>query len=118
MGYNNQYTQASASISQFGVARTITAGAASTDNASALAAGRYLFRVETESIRVRGPVAEGTAATATDMLFEAGDVFYVDIGSEAAEQFVSVIRGGAADATVTVCGTSPNTSAAQPPAWS
>ena len=103
--------------SRFGQARILTIGVGSTDNSAALRVGRYMFRVTAGSIHVRGPQAADTLATTTDMIHEAGDIFYVDIGTEAAEQFVSLIRDGAADATVYVCGVSGDAPVAQPPTW-
>ena len=50
------------------------------------------------------------------MYFAAGEAFFVDVGIEAADQFVSMIRDGAADATVSVCGTN-EAASAQPPTW-
>lgn len=98
-----------------GTARRVTPGAAAVNNATALAQGRYLLIVEVGQVRVVGPVAETTSATATDHLLSAGESWTFYCGSTAAEQFVSVIRE-AAGAIFTVSGADPHTTA-QPPDW-
>lgn len=104
-------------VQLFGQAREFaTAGAGAIRNATALARGRYLFRVVSGSCRVRSGGA-AVVADATDTRFDAGDSFYLTAGDVAAEQFLSVIRVGAADVTLTVCGTDEVTSASQPSAW-
>ena len=115
-GYNHQQIEQNVRISRYGPARTITAAVASTENATALIPGQYLFRVETESVRFRASATGGTAV-ATDQLAEAGDTFVLTIGAKTAERFFQIIRAGAADSKVTVCGIDANTAASQPPAW-